>query len=162
MPLLADDGSDRASAALHPAEEFCRSLELPLTVIHVSRDQSAGAAVLEEANQYLAAYNLQVTSELLSGPPHQRIVDTLQDRNFDLLFIGAFGHSRIVEMVRPGLDRGSELALTHEAGLPQVSHANREGEQEQVMLGHFNFPLQAAAAPIGVGDPNNEPALAAG
>ena len=27
--------------------------------------------------------------------------------------------------------RGSELALTHEAGLSQVSHPNREGEQEQ-------------------------------
>lgn len=98
-PLLAYDGSERGSAALHAAAEFCRYLELPLTVIHVSRDQAAGATVLDEANRYLAAYGLQVTSELVAGPPHDLIVETLRERDFDLLFIGAFGHSRIVEMV---------------------------------------------------------------
>lgn len=98
-PLLAYDGSDRASAALHAAAEFCRSLELPLAVIHVSRDQAGGTTVLQEADRYLAAYDLQVTSELVPGSPHQQIVDTLCERDFDLLFIGAFGHSRIVEMV---------------------------------------------------------------
>jgi len=98
-PLLAYDGSERASAALHGAAELCVSLDLPLTVIHVNRDRVAGALVLDEATRYLAAYNLQVSCELASGSPHEIIVDRLRARDFDLLFIGAFGHSRIIEMV---------------------------------------------------------------
>jgi nucleotide-binding universal stress UspA family protein len=98
-PLLAYDGSDRASAALHAAAEFCVSLDLPLTVIHISRDTDAGRPVLDEAAHYLAAYDVAVSCELASGPPHQRIIEILGERDFDLLFIGAFGHSRIVEMV---------------------------------------------------------------
>jgi nucleotide-binding universal stress UspA family protein len=98
-PLLAYDGSDRASAALHAAAEFCRSLELPLAVTHFNRDRAAGEPVLDEAVHYLAAYNLQVTCSLLADPPHQGIVDTLRRDGYDLLFIGAFGHSRIVELV---------------------------------------------------------------
>jgi nucleotide-binding universal stress UspA family protein len=98
-PLLAYDGSDRASAALHAAAEFCRSLELPLAVIHFNRDRATGESVLAEATHYLAAYNLQVTCTILSDPPHQGIVEALRRDGNDLLFIGAFGHSRIVEMV---------------------------------------------------------------
>jgi nucleotide-binding universal stress UspA family protein len=40
-----------------------------------------------------------VTLRPLTGPPHQRIVDVLRDGGYDLLFIGAYGHSRIIEMV---------------------------------------------------------------
>ena len=40
-----------------------------------------------------------MTPKLLTGPPHQRIVDVMRDGGFDLLFIGAYGHSRIIEMV---------------------------------------------------------------
>lgn len=100
-PLLAYDGSPRASAAMHAAGEVVSSLGLPLTVIHVGRDDAAadGDRALDEAKRYLAPYELDVTYKRLSGPPHQRIVDVLRDGGFDLCFIGAYGHSRIIEMV---------------------------------------------------------------
>jgi len=99
-PLLAYDGSQRASAALHAAAEVTSSLKLPLTVVHVSRDDgSEGGRVLAEAQRYLQSYDVAVTPKPLTGPPHQRIVDVLRDGRFDLLFIGAYGHSRIIEMV---------------------------------------------------------------
>jgi nucleotide-binding universal stress UspA family protein len=98
-PLLAYDGSQRASAAMHVAAEVTSALGLPLTVVHVARDGGDGEAVLGEARRYLAAYDLQVTYRAVSGPPHERIVDVLRDGDFDLLFIGAYGHSRIIEMV---------------------------------------------------------------
>jgi len=98
--LLAYDGSQRASAAMHAAAEVCCSLKLPLTVIHVARDSDADAdRILAEARQYLETYDLQLTARTLTGPPHQRIVDVIRDGGHDLLFIGAFGHSRIIEMV---------------------------------------------------------------
>jgi nucleotide-binding universal stress UspA family protein len=98
-PLLAYDGSERSAAALHAAADFCVSLDLPLSVLHVNRDEAAGRMVLEEAARYLAAYKIRVTCELVDGRPHERITETLRANDFDLLFIGAFGHSRIMEMV---------------------------------------------------------------
>lgn len=98
-PLLAYDGSQRASAAMHVAAEVTSALRLPLTVLYVARDDGDGEKVLDEARRYLQAYDLEVTYRVLSGPPHQRIVDVLRDGGYDLLFIGAYGHSRIIEMV---------------------------------------------------------------
>jgi nucleotide-binding universal stress UspA family protein len=99
-PVLAYDGSQRASAAMHMAAEITTALGLPLTVIHVGReDAEDGDRVLEEARRYLSSYELAVTCKVLTGPPHQRIVDVLRDGGYDLLFIGAYGHSRIIEMV---------------------------------------------------------------
>ena len=99
-PLLAYDGSQRASAALHAAAELTSALQLPLTVVHVGRDDAGeGSRVLIEAQRYLQSYEVAVTAKPLTGPPHQRIVDVLRDGRFDLLFIGAYGHSRIIEMV---------------------------------------------------------------
>ena len=99
-PLLAYDGSQRASAALHAAAELTSALQLPLTVVHVARDDAGeGSPVLAEAQRYLQSYEVTVTAKQLTGPPHQRIVDVLRDGRFDLLFIGAYGHSRIIEMV---------------------------------------------------------------
>ena len=98
-PLLAYDGSQRASAAMHAAAEVTSALGLPLTVLHVARNGEESSKVLDEARRYLGAYDLQVSYRPLSGPPHQRIVDVLRDGGYDLLFIGAYGHSRIIEMV---------------------------------------------------------------
>src|SRR5438093_5127867 len=52
-PLLAYDGSQRASAAMHAAAELASALGLPLTVLHVSREEADGARVLDEARRYL-------------------------------------------------------------------------------------------------------------
>src|SRR5882724_322450 len=43
-PLLAYDGSQRASAAMHAAAEVASALGLPLTVLHVTREDGAGDA----------------------------------------------------------------------------------------------------------------------
>src|SRR5213078_3454410 len=56
-PLLAYDGSQRASAAMHAAAEVASALSLPLTVIHVAREEAAeGTRVLDEARRYLHSY----------------------------------------------------------------------------------------------------------
>src|ERR1700752_1616104 len=48
-PLLAYDGSQRASAAMESAAEFCTVLHLPLTGLTVSRDESGIRANLQQA-----------------------------------------------------------------------------------------------------------------
>jgi len=99
-PLLAYDGSSRASAAMHAAAELASALGLPLTVAHVGREGDAEAhRTMDEARRYLASWQIEAAAKMLTGPPHQRIVDLVRDGGFDLCFIGAYGHSRIIEMV---------------------------------------------------------------
>src|SRR5207302_1157569 len=90
-PLLAYDGSQRASAAMHAAAEVTSALSLPLTVIHVGREEAAdGTRVLDEARRYLHSYGLALSCETITGYPHQRIVEFIRERGHDLLFIGAY------------------------------------------------------------------------
>jgi nucleotide-binding universal stress UspA family protein len=99
-PLLAYDGSARASAAMQVAAEFCVALQLPLTVVTVNKDEAQGQKTLAEAQTYLRAYQLETEFELQrTANAPERIANFLRERNHDLLFIGAYGHSRIIEMV---------------------------------------------------------------
>jgi nucleotide-binding universal stress UspA family protein len=98
-PLLAYDGSVRSSTAMRAAAEFCASTRLPLVVLHVAKDQGAAERVLDEARRYLAPYGVEASFESVCGPAPERIVGQLREGGYDLLFIGAYGHSRIVEMV---------------------------------------------------------------
>lgn len=99
-PLLAYDGSQRAAAAMQRAAQFCSTLKLPLTVLTVNRDESAGRKALDEAERYLAPYELRATFSLQqTGNAPERITNYLREHDHDLVFIGAYGHSRIIEMV---------------------------------------------------------------
>jgi len=98
-PLLAYDGSQRASSAMESAAEFCAQLGLPLTVLYVPKEEKTGEKVLQEARSYLASYGVETHYELARGYPEQKIVDYLVNFDYDLLFIGAYGHRRIIEMV---------------------------------------------------------------
>lgn len=99
-PLLAYDGSARASTAMHFAAEFCAALHLPLTVLSVAhRDKSDEEKLLDEARHYLSSYGMPLALLHANGHANQQIVECLKERGHDLLFIGAYGHSRIIEMV---------------------------------------------------------------
>jgi nucleotide-binding universal stress UspA family protein len=99
-PVLAYDGSERASKAMKSAAEFATELGVPLTVITVARDPKLGERTLEEARKYMASYpGANADFKLLPGHAHEEIVKFLKQNDSDLLFIGAYGHSRIIEMV---------------------------------------------------------------
>ena len=98
-PLLAYDGSQRSSLAMHEAAEFASAFKLPLTVLHTSRDEGEARKVLDEARRYLEPYGVEIRCESQPGPPHEGIVHAIREHGHDLLFIGAYGHSRIIEMV---------------------------------------------------------------
>ena len=98
-PLLAYDGSPRSSMAMQQAAEFASAFKLPLTVLHVARDEGEATKVLGEARRYLEPYGIDFRCESHQGAPHEGIVQKIQEQGYDLLFIGAYGHSRIIEMV---------------------------------------------------------------
>jgi len=98
-PLLAYDGSQRASAAMESAAEFCTVLRLPLTILTVAKEEQKAASILQEAKSYLSSYSIETRYETDRGYTEQRIVDYLVKFDYDLLFIGAYGHRRIIELV---------------------------------------------------------------
>ena len=98
-PLLAYDGSQRASSAMESAAEFCTRLNLPLTVLTVAKEDSVARNNLQQARAYLSSYAIDATYESTRGHPEQKIIEQLVNLNHDLLFIGAYGHRRIIEMV---------------------------------------------------------------
>ncbi|MBI4522947.1 MAG: universal stress protein [Deltaproteobacteria bacterium] len=98
-PLLAYDGSQRASSAMESAAEFCSQLRLPLTVLNVPKDEKMGEKVLHEARSYLSAYEIDARYEATRGYPEEKIIEYLINFDYDLVFIGAYGHRRIIEMV---------------------------------------------------------------
>ncbi|MGH7822417.1 MAG: universal stress protein, partial [Candidatus Binatia bacterium] len=55
--------------------------------------------ILGEARRYLGSYPVEATFRAMSGTAPEQIVATIRESGHDLLFIGAYGHSRIVEMV---------------------------------------------------------------
>jgi nucleotide-binding universal stress UspA family protein len=97
--LLAYDGSDRACRAMHVAAELASSLGAALTVLSVGREPKAGETRLAQARAYFASYGLSVEFEHLSGNAAQEIVAFIGRTSADALFIGAYGHNRIVEMM---------------------------------------------------------------
>jgi len=97
--VLAYDGSERASRAMRAAAEFAASLGTPIAVITVARDRKLGERTLEEARKYFEPYSLPAEFHLLAGHANEEIVRFIREHGADLLFIGAYGHSRIIEMV---------------------------------------------------------------
>lgn len=98
-PLLAYDGSQRAAAAMHEAAELAAALGLPLTVLHVGKDDTAAERVIDEARRYLATHRVDAEFLNLPGYANETILATMSAGDHDLLVIGAYGHSRIIEMV---------------------------------------------------------------
>jgi nucleotide-binding universal stress UspA family protein len=98
-PLLATDGSPSAVAALHFAAQFVQALGLPLRVVHCAPSQAAGQACLHAAETHLAAYPIDCEVALCRGNAHEDLVHYILEQGCDLLFMGAFGHRRLVEWV---------------------------------------------------------------
>ncbi len=98
-PVLAYDGSERSARAMRQAAEFASVFATPLLVITVARDLKLGERTLDEARTYLDSYSPKAEYRLLSGHAHEEIIKVLKEHDADLLFIGAYGHSRIIEMV---------------------------------------------------------------
>ena len=98
-PVLAYDGSERASRAMRAAADFCAGFGLPLTVITVARDPKLGERTLEEARKYFEHFTPRAEFHLLSGHANEEIIRFITEQDADCLFIGAYGHRRIIEMV---------------------------------------------------------------
>ena len=96
-PLLCYDGSPNAAKAIHSAAQFAKTLSMPLTVLHASKEPSD--SVLKEAEGYLKPYAIKVNFVAIKDDPAAGIKRYYAENNHDILFMGATHHSKVAEMV---------------------------------------------------------------
>lgn len=99
---LAYDGSAscrKALAYLVAESGLFKSMKLHVVSCVEGHDEDATSARLLEAEHQLSAAGLQPVCEMLSGVVEQAIADYVRDSSSDLLVLGAYGHSRIRELL---------------------------------------------------------------
>lgn len=98
--LLVYDGSFSSSRVMRTAAEFAKVLELPLTVLIISRGKKE--KLLNEVEEYLKPYDLKVSYTSLEDKVPEDIVTYIDNELHDLVFLGTSGHGKIVEKVLGG------------------------------------------------------------
>jgi len=98
--LAAYDGSGHSGEALQEATELALALKKPLIVLTVSEDDDENAEKIQKDGEALvAAHQCEAESMLIKGKSASVILETAYREDCDLIVVGAYGHSRIREMI---------------------------------------------------------------
>lgn len=97
--VVAFDGSPGARKALARLARHPLVAGLPVLVAMVAPDTALARQQLKEAQAALQAADVVVETELLAGEPRQVLPELVKHRAPALLVMGAFGHSRLRQML---------------------------------------------------------------
>jgi len=97
--LVAYDASSFSTKALIAGADIAQQMKLPLTVVTVSDDKKSGEDILSQAAENLKDYNITYDKVLKGGEAVSEILDFCREASYDLLVIGAYGHSKIRELI---------------------------------------------------------------
>lgn len=95
--MIAYDGSPHAKHALHAAARIAVEWNLPCHVLVVG--ESKAGVLLDEARAYLTPHDVCAEYVLRSGDPSETIVAYAGECQADLLLMGAYGHTKVRELV---------------------------------------------------------------
>ncbi|TYO91368.1 universal stress protein [Oceanicella actignis] len=93
--LVAHDGGAVAEAAVERMARDPLFAGLEAHVVHVGADAPSMRRMIEGAAALLADAGLKARAELLPGQPEAVLGKLVEERGFDLVVMGAYGHSRI-------------------------------------------------------------------
>ncbi len=97
--LVAYDASSFSSKALTAGAEIAEQMKLPLTVVTVSDDKKAGEDILSQADENLKDCKITYDKVLKDGETVSAILELCMEGSYDLLAMGAYGHSKIRELI---------------------------------------------------------------
>jgi nucleotide-binding universal stress UspA family protein len=113
--LLAFDGSERAWEALYIAAYLAGRWGMALEIVTVHEEGVSPDEVLGLAGEYLAKHGLAVTTTELHGPVVRAILGYARESSADLILLGGFSSSPVLEVVVgstvEGLLRESRIPL---------------------------------------------------
>ncbi|MBI4556528.1 MAG: universal stress protein [Candidatus Hydrogenedentes bacterium] len=95
--MIAYDGSQHARNALQVAASVSVDWQAGLEVLCVGEKKAE--THLDEARAYLEAHDVVVNYVLRSGDPSEAIVAYAKECKADLLVMGAYGHTKVRELV---------------------------------------------------------------
>jgi nucleotide-binding universal stress UspA family protein len=100
--LLAHDGSAESTKALRAGIGLAGDLGVGVTIITVCQkegEEAAATKILKDAQQQAAAAKLSVHGELGHGHAESEILRVCEEVGAELIVMGAYGHTRIRELV---------------------------------------------------------------
>ncbi|MHC4307290.1 MAG: universal stress protein [Planctomycetota bacterium] len=97
--LVAYDASSFSTKALTAGADIAEQMKLPLTVVTVSDDEKAGKEILSQADENLKDSKIKYDKVLKDGETVSAILDFCKEGHYDLLVMGAYGHSKIRELI---------------------------------------------------------------
>jgi len=97
--LVAYDASTFSTKALTAGADIAEQMNLPLTVVTVSDDKNAGEGILSQADENLKDCKITYDKILKGGETVSAILDSCNEGSYDLLVMGAYGHSKIRELI---------------------------------------------------------------
>lgn len=97
--LCAYDGSNFASNALEVAAQVAAGNNIPIHVLLSSFSETTEERLGNEVKEYLDSHKLKFVLEKADGDPAESIVVRAKEINADIIIMGAYGHSRIKELL---------------------------------------------------------------
>ncbi len=100
--LIAYDGSIEANRALKTACEIFTTIKSRLKVVFVTEDEERSGELKSEVEEFIGPYHIDIGIEWLQGEPAKKILEYAENNKTDLIVMGAFGHSRIHDLILGG------------------------------------------------------------
>ncbi|MGE4417405.1 MAG: universal stress protein [Marinobacterium sp.] len=97
--LVAYDGSASAKTAIERMSTSPVFADLDVSVLSVAQDNTHAQKIADEAVTKLHAANITASSRIATGEPEEALNKLVSEEGFDLLVMGAYGHSRIRSLI---------------------------------------------------------------
>ncbi|MBI2194317.1 MAG: universal stress protein [Planctomycetes bacterium] len=97
--LLAYDGSSHAYDAMHAAGEIIEKIRVPLLVLSSHPDLAEAEKKALAGQRYLRRYGAEVEALPTTEHPEDAILRVARERQCGLILMGAYGHTRIRELI---------------------------------------------------------------
>lgn len=95
--LIAYNGTDESKKLLKSISINPIFKNVTRDIVNINEDKLLSDKFLKEAKEIFKKENIDVNTSMLNAEPKKAILDYLEQNDFDILAMGAFGHSRIKE-----------------------------------------------------------------
>jgi len=97
--LVAFDASASTQKAIARMADSAVFRDMSVTLVHAGEETAAMRALMDEAQLALRAVGLHTAAEFAPGEPEAALNARIAEQGFDLLVMGAYGHSRIRSLI---------------------------------------------------------------